>query len=108
MLQSTNMPPINGASSRPETGSTNYSKQLAGVALNDDLKETEAILQKNFQRLKAHLLDEVDSKVGKLESKCNDQEKTIKQVLNDKEMMGVKLYESNYNLGRLNDTLAKL
>ena len=92
--------------SRPSTSSAS---QLKMPYVNTaDAMETNQVLQKHFLSVQETLMSVVDKKVETYRTKVIEQGNQLKRTEKEKEALGVELYTTKLNVGRLNSTLAKM
>ncbi|KAI8819061.1 hypothetical protein BJ741DRAFT_179644 [Chytriomyces cf. hyalinus JEL632] len=73
---------------------------------NDELaEETDQVLQKHYLGFQDTLLSSVNRQVTSIQEKLNENDRELAQTQEEKTRMGVSLYKSNVQVGRLNEQL---
>ncbi|KAJ3381531.1 hypothetical protein HDU92_005295 [Lobulomyces angularis] len=93
--------------SRPNTGHSSLLTHIPQLTSSDAV-ETDNILQKHYLRVQQSLMTVVEKQVEEIETKFSEQEYLLKKTNANKELMGVELYGTKIQVGRLNNNLAKL
>jgi chromosome segregation ATPase len=99
-------------SSRPSTGSSSIKLPPASIASEHECdsqqNDTENVLQAHYLRVQQTLLSAVDRQVQGIQGKVQEKEFLLRKTREEKESMGVALYGTKQQVGRLNNTLARV
>lgn len=95
--------------SRPSTASSSVKLPPASPASDHaDDTQTESVLQAHYLRVQQTLMSAVDRQVQGIQGKVLEKEYLLKKTREEKESMGVALYGTKQQVGRLNNTLARV
>jgi hypothetical protein len=96
--------------SRPSTGSSSLKLPPASATQeqNHDSGATEDVLQAHYLRVQQTLMSAVDRQVQGIQGKVQEKEYQLRKAREEKESMGVALYGTKQQVGRLNGNLARV
>lgn len=108
------LPEIPRANTRPSTGSSARGPSsfklppASETESQSNETETESVLQAHYLRVQQSLMSAVDKQVMGIQKQVAEKDRLLDKALHEKEGLGVELYGTKRQLGRLNNNLAKV